>query len=197
MKKYFLLLTLLSSITLAAQVYPTTRGLFLNLHVGAASVAYDDVNDESAGGGGVGLRAGYGITPTTTLYLGIAGYNISGNSNTIFLEDYPVGIFEIGSRFHFGKKVKPLMFYLDVALQGVRATPFDEPAEVTLNGGGLAVAPGLMYFFTDRLAIDAQLRLGGGRINEFESGNLSVDVSDENFNYGLSRLTVGMTFFPF
>lgn len=199
MRHFYLTLALMAfSLTFYAQVTPTTTGFFGHLAIGGAQVAYDDeVTDETGGGGGLELRLGYGITPTTTLYVGFGGYQIGGEAESLFRDDYPLGVFELGARFHFGQKTKPLVFYADVALQAVSATPYDEPVETTLNGGGLAIAPGLMFFLSDKIALDAQLRLAGGQINEFESGNLTVDIGDRDFNYGFSRLTVGVTFFPF
>lgn len=184
-------LFLLCSFALSAQV--TTTGFFGNLALGAASVSYDeDGFDESAGGLGLDLRLGYGITPTTTLYLGFGGYNIGGNDETLFVDDYGFGTAELGARFHIGRKVNPLVFYVDVAAQAISAEPYEG---VELNGGGLSVAPGLLYFVADKVALDAQLRYSGGNIGEIGFDNVDIDVSDEGFNYGFARLNIGVSVF--
>jgi len=111
MKNLFTLSFLLFALPLVAQV--NTTGFFLGGGFGAGSVFYDEDNiDETAGTGGLGLRIGYGFSPTFTLYANLAGYNVQGRDNSLFREDYNFGIFELGGRFYFGRKIKPTVFTL-------------------------------------------------------------------------------------
>ncbi|MEL6141531.1 MAG: outer membrane beta-barrel protein, partial [Bacteroidota bacterium] len=185
---------LLFCLPLVAQV--NTKGFFLGGGFAAGSIAYNEDNiDETAGSGGFGLRIGYGFSPTFTLYANLAGYRAQGQENTLFREDYNYGIFELGGRFYFGQKIKPVVFYADVALQAVSALPIEDP-EIRLNGGGLTLGPGLLVFLGDKFALDFGLRLSGGSITEVETDFGSINLSNDNFNYGWARLNFGVAWYP-
>lgn len=78
-------------------------------------MAFDGPGD--AEGGGLGLRAGYGVSDRFTLYLGVEGAGLDGGRGFEGLgddEEYSVLYIELGSRFHFrpGQQLEP---YADVA----------------------------------------------------------------------------------
>ena len=121
MKPLFLCFSLFLSVQLAAQLMPNTQGFFADLSLAGATVYYDEDNlDNNTNAGGIDLRLGYGFTPTFTLYANLGAYQVQGNANSALTEDYDLGIFEIGGRFHFGRKIKPVVFYLDGVNQLLR-----------------------------------------------------------------------------
>lgn len=181
---------------LRAQVSPNTKGIFINASLSGATVYYDEDNaDDNAGAGGLDIRVGYGFTPTFTLYATLGGYQVSGEPESVFTEDYDLGLFELVGRFHFGKKIKSPIFYLDGGFQFVSAQVFEDP-NITLNGSGLVLGPGLLLYLNRKFALDINLRIGAGRINEIEVGRASADLSEENFNYGINRFNVGVVWYP-
>ncbi|MEM7572162.1 MAG: outer membrane beta-barrel protein [Bacteroidota bacterium] len=196
MKTLFLYLSLALSAQLAAQLMPNTQGFFADLSLAGATVFYDEDNlDNNSNAGGLDLRLGYGFTPTFTLYATLGGYRVQGNEESGLTEDYDLGIFEIGGRFHFGKKIKPVVFYLDGGLQAFGAQLSEDP-DLQLRGGGLVLGPGLLVFLNRKLALDIGLRIGAGQITEIKSNRTTIDISDQDFNYGFSRLNVGVAWYP-
>lgn len=196
MKALFFCFSLVFSAQLAAQLMPNTQGFFADLSLAGATVYYDEDDlDNNSNAGGLDLRLGYGFTPTFTLYATLGGYRVQGSAESGLTEDYDLGIFEIGGRFHFGKKIKPVVFYLDGGLQAFGAQLSEDP-DLQLRGGGLVLGPGLLVFLNRKLALDIGLRIGAGQITEIKSNRTTIDISDQDFNYGFSRLNIGVAWYP-
>lgn len=196
MKVWIFLISLLWASVAYAQVIPKTQGLYLNLDLVAGAVNYDDDDfDDNGGLGAINLGIGYGFTPTFTLYAQLSGGQVSGEPETPFTEDYSVAVFELMARFHFGQKIKSPVFYLEGGLQGFAAQPFTDP-DVELSGAGLVIAPGLLVYLGPNVALDFNLAIAGGNISEIKAGNISIDVSDNDLNYGLTRLSIGASWYP-
>lgn len=175
---------------LAAQSH--TEGLFLHAAVGGQTVSYGGQDfDDTDEGGALAVRAGYGVSPVVTVYLGAVGGRMNGEREA---ERYALSAGELGARVAFrrGAALRP---YLDVALRGVTAR--DDDTAFTLRGGGLAVGGGLAYFLSPSVALDAALHLGAGQITEVSFGRVTVGVRDEELDVVESRLTVGLTAYPF
>lgn len=190
-----LLLLLVLAAPLAAQ--PTgssnTEGLFLHLALDGQSVSYDEDNlDQTDSGGGLALRVGYGFSPVFTLYGGVSGATVGGDTNGVIRDDYQFGAGEIGARvaFNRGRALRP---YLDVALRGVVAR--NDDVNLEFRGGGLGLGGGLAYFVSPTIALDAALRIGGGEFNEVDFGRVSLDLED--VTYGEGRFSLGVTAYPF
>ncbi len=193
--RFFFLFCLLLPLLASAQITPKTTGLYLSAGISGQSVAYDDEDFEEDGtGGGLELRIGYGFSPTFTAYAGFSGAGIGGDVNTPFVEDYGLGIFELGGRFHFGKKLKSPTFYAEASLQGVAAT-YDKDYSLKLNGAGLGLGAGLLLWTGSKFSIDLGLRSSFGRINDITFERVTIDISEDNFNYSVGRLYIGATWF--
>lgn len=193
MKQLLYLLVFLGQIGgLAAQNTPYTEKLFLNFELNSQGFSVDREGDETDRGAGLGLRAGYGFTPTFALYLGFTGARMKDGNDGDSTFGLTVG--ELGTRLHFGRKLKSPTFYLDLAFQGVIAR--SEELDLSFSGGGLGVGGGLLVYVGQKLALDFGLRGSGGNFSEFQIGNLTVNIDDEDVRYGVGRLSVGITWFP-
>lgn len=188
-----LLLMLAAGAPPAAAQDSNTRGFFFQFAFDSQVVDYDDdAFDGEDTGGGISLRAGYGLSRVVTLFGGIGGAGLDGEDNDVVDDEYGWGSAEIGARFNLrpGRKLVP---YADVALRGVVATA-DEP-DFEFEGGALGIGGGVSYFISRAFALDAALRVGGGRLDEVDLGPLSADLDDE-IDFTEARLSIGLTFYP-
>lgn len=177
---------------LSAQNTPFTEKLFFNFELNSQGLSVDRNNDETDRGGGLGFRVGYGFTPTFALYLGLTGARMKVEEDRN--DTYGLGVAELGTRLHFGRKLKSPTFYLDIALQGVVAEA--ESPDIAFSGGGLGIGGGLLVYVGRQLALDFGLRGSGGNFSEFRIGNVSLNIDEEDVRYGVGRLSVGVTWFP-
>lgn len=178
----------------AAAQQANTRRLFLQASLDSQSLNFnEDDTDKTDDGGGLSLRAGWGVSRVVTLYAGLSGARVEGRTNGIINDDYDWQGGEIGARFNLlpSRRFDP---YLDVALRGVTAR-YDE-ADLEFSGGGIAFGGGIAYFVTPSVALDLGLRLGGGGFETVKLGDLSADIDPDDFGYGEGRLSLGLTFYP-
>lgn len=191
------LVLFLAFVTASASAQPAvsnTEGLFLQLAADGQALNYnEDDFDDTDNGGGLAARIGYGFSPVFTLYGGLSGASVDGETNGVINNTYSFGAGEIGARFNFnrGSKLRP---YLDVALRGVVAS--DDESDLEFRGGGAAVGGGLAYFVSPTVALDAALRVGGGGFNEVDFGRISANINADDFGYGEGRLSLGVTLYP-
>jgi hypothetical protein len=61
-----------------------TRGLYLNAHLIAAGIGYDDEAFGTQSGGGLGVEVGYGVSRLVTLFLGVDGSVMSNATSVRF-----------------------------------------------------------------------------------------------------------------
>ena len=189
-----LLLALVLAAAPALAQRSTTSGLFLQVSADGQSLAFnEDDFDETDDGGGLGLRAGYGVSRVVSLYAGVSGARVDGETNGVINDTYDWTAGELGARLHLLPSAR-LVPYLDVALRGVAAT-YDE-ADLEFRGGGVAFGGGLAYYVSPTVALDAALRLGGGGFDEVQGGALSLEIDPDDFGYGEGRLSLGLTVFP-
>lgn len=194
MRTVLLALLLLATASAAAAQSPNTRSLFLQVALDGQSLNYnEDSFDETDDGGGLALRAGYGVSRVVTLYLGVSGARVDGETNGVINSEYDWGAGELGARFNLlpSRRLSP---YLDVALRGVAAT--DEETSLEFRGGGVALGGGVAYFVSPTVALDAALRVGAGGFDEVQLGGLSAEIDPDDFGYGEGRLSLGLTVYP-
>lgn len=190
-------LALVLASPLAAQPFgpSNTEGLFVHLALDGQSLGYDEDDlDQTDSGGGLSARLGYGFSPVFTLYLGVSGATVDGDTNGVIRDEYQFAAGEIGARLNLnrGSAWRP---YLDVALRGVTAAADD--VDLEFRGGGIAVGAGVAYFVSPTVALDAAFRLGGGGFNEVDFGAISFELDADDVGYGEGRLSVGVTAYPF
>jgi hypothetical protein len=191
-----LLLALALGLAPAAHAqFSTTEGFQIgaSFYGNTLNIAYDDdIIDEDAdyGGGGIGLRAGYGFNRLFTLYLDFGGGQVALDDCDDDC-DVNFGYGEIGGEFSFGGPAQRWVPFVNVGLSGVTLSS-NEGVDTEIRGGGLKLGGGVSYFATPQLGIRASLNLAGGGINEVEIGGDSEEVEDTT--YGLGRINLGVTY---
>jgi hypothetical protein len=173
-----------------------TDGLFLHARTGGHGIAFEDAGDDT--GASIGLRAGYGFSDRFTLYVGLEGGGLDGQSRLQGLDtDQTSGVayVELGGRYHFrpGHRFVP---YADAALTliGVGSENDAYDGDVGYGGAGLSVGGGALYFVTPSIAVEGGVSFTPGSLMERELGGASEDVS-----VGVAgvRMHVGLTLYPF
>lgn len=173
-----------------------TRGIFLNAHLNATGIGYDDDDFDTQSGGGLGVQFGYGVSNLVTLFLGVDGAVMSSDD----VEDaFTLAHVDAGAQFNFGRPRSAARPYGVVALTFRQAT-FDlgegnQAFEVDFSGGGLTLGGGLKYFFSRVAALDVGLNLTFGQFNDVQVGGVTVqNALDLNATSG--RFVVGLSWFP-
>lgn len=184
-----------------------TEGFFLHGHLTAAGLEIEDF--ESDGGGGFGLKVGYGLNPIVTLYVGFdaaviedlefPGLDLGRRfDNALFIND-EVGYFslDLGTQLHFGGGRRKFVPYLDLALSysGIAYElddrVFDEE-DITISGGGLSVGAGIKYFVSPTLALDFSISGTGSEYEDVTIDGeeihlpLELDASAGRVGFGIS-----------
>jgi opacity protein-like surface antigen len=176
----------------------TTRGLNLAFHLQAAALSVE--GGDSDGGGGAGLRIGYGVNRIVNVFLQMDGTTINARSAPELSGEWSMAHADLGVRFHFANSLRSWLPYLEFALGGraVSATnvTVDQGVldDIRFNGGSFTLGGGISAYFTQGLALDVGLKLSAGEFNEIEVGalalrNLSIDAQS-------SRLSVGLVWWP-
>lgn len=193
-----LALAALLSIPTAQAQRSNTRGFLLEGSLYGTGL--DIEGDDAGGGGGLGLRVGYGVSQLVTLYLGLGGAALEPEDPVLDLitdnDDIGLGYADLGVEFNFGSSRNALRPFANVALSGA-ALAVDPPGndnDAAINGGGLTFGGGLRYFVSPVLALKGSLRLGGGEFSEAEVDG--DEVPFENAEFGTGRLHVGLSWFP-
>ena len=189
---------LLPTTTALAQEDPdiksNTERLFLQVSLDGQSLDYrEEAFSDTVNGGGLSIRAGWGVSELVTIYAGFMGATIDGETNGITGDEYSWSGGELGVRLNF-RSGQSLVPYADFALRGVAAT--EDDLDLEFRGGGFTLGGGVSYFVTPAIALDAGLRFGGGNFNEVQVGNISAGLDEDDFGYGEGRLSFGLTFYP-
>ncbi len=172
----------------------TTRGLNLDFHLQGAALSVE--GGASDGGGGAGIRVGYGFNRIVTLYLQVDGSSIDTQNAPQLSGQWAMAHADLGVRFHFANSLRSWVPYLEVAA-GARAvsaadaqvTPATQE-DVSFNGGAFTVGGGIYVYFTETLALDVGVKVSSGEFNEIEVGavsvgNLDIDARSSRFGIGL------------
>ena len=189
---------LLLALTVAAPVAAQTEGFFFSPRLLSAGISVEDEN-EVDDGGGLGLRAGFGFTPTVTGYLAIDGARISSGNEDVFGVDseYDLGVIDLGAQFNLlpSSKVNP---FLRVALNASSARfnveRVSQNNDPVLSGSGLTLGGGAELRFSRKLAADLAVDITGGRIRSAKY--FDVIVEGEGDSYGIVRLGAGLVWRP-
>lgn len=182
--------------SVAAQA-STTRGFNAALYLQGASLTVE--GGDPGNGEGAGLRLGYGINRTVTLFV-----RVDGSSTDV--EDADIeGTWslihgELGARFHFANSLRRWVPWVEAAAGGRSVTvkeaevQGEDQGEVSFNGGAFSLGGGIDVYFSERWALDLGLAWTSGEFNEIEVGAVSVgglDLDARSF-----RLNLGVAWWP-
>jgi len=175
----------------------TTRGLNIGAHFQGASLTVED--GDPAGGGGFGLRAGYGFNRSLTGYLEADGI-VFDVENPELQGEWTMAHFDLGARFHFANSLHRWVPFLDAALGGRAVSVQDATSDgddvgtVSFSGGAFSLGGGISFFTSEKLAIETVVKFTGGTFQQVDVGDLSVrnlDIEASSF-----RFKLGLSWWP-
>lgn len=172
-----------------------TRGLFVGARTVGHGVAYE--GDRDGGGGGVGLRLGYGFSDLFTGYVGIDGATISEGDGFERLpegDSYGLVYIDLGGRFHFRRDHRWVPFL--EASGSIVGLAFDtsEDQEDQYGGAAFTAGAGLLYFATPNLALEGAASMTAGSLMERELAGTAEDI---DIGVAGVRLHLGVAYYPF
>ena len=170
----------------------SSKGFLLGVHLTGTSLTIDDINDETANGGGGGIELGYGFTPRLALVAGFTGGTLE--------DELAFGNFDLGLRYAWTGATRRWVPSVELALAGRAIGQQDvllddgEVHDVTFSGAGITVGGGIQYFTSPRWAIGAAFKWTGGEFDRVQVDNVSVD--DLNIDATSTRINIGVTWYP-
>jgi len=195
----FCLLGLLAgSTTPLAGQKSTTRGLNLGFHLQAASLSVE--GEAGDGGGGAGIRVGYGLNRIVTIYFESDGVSVDSENSDEFQGTWTLGHADLGVRFHLANTLRSWVPYLDVAIGARAASVKDVEAngqsvgDVRIDGGTFSLGGGIYAYFSQTFALDVGLKFSGGEFTEIDLGEISLNDLDIDANS--IRFKVGVVWWP-
>jgi hypothetical protein len=180
--------------TPAAAQKSTTRGLNIGAHLQGASLTVED--DDPAGGGGMGVRAGYGFNRRFTGYLEVDGI-VFDVENPELEGEWAMAHVDLGLRFNFANSLNRWVPFLEGAI-GARAVSVEDATsdgedvgKVTFSGGAFSLGGGISFFTSEKFALESLVKFTGGTFEQIDVGdvsvrNLDIDASSFRFKLGVS-----------
>ena len=181
----------------AAAQRSTTRGFTVAAHLQGASLSVDDADAD--GGGGFGVRAGYGFNRRFTGYFEVDAI-VFDVANPQYGGYWSMVHADLGLRYNFANSLRRWVPFLEGAF-GVRAVNVDDAnvngnsvGELNFSGGAFSLGTGVSFFPVEKLAIETLMKFTGGTFEQVELGNISVnnlDIDASSF-----RFKVGVAWWP-
>jgi hypothetical protein len=175
----------------------TTRGFTLGAHLQGASLTVEDGDPD--GGGGFGIRAGYGFNRHFTGYVELDGI-VFDVENPELNGEWSMGHGDLGVRFNFANSLRRWVPFLEGAV-GVRGVTVndatvngDEVGDLNFSGGSLSFGGGLSFFASEKFAIETLLKFTGGTFEQVDVGNVSVN--DLDIDASSFRFKIGIAWWP-
>jgi len=182
------------AVTPAAAQKSTTRGFSIAAHLQGASLQIED--DDPSGGGGLGVRVGYGFNRRFTGYLELDGIGFDVE-NPELEGEWTMGHADLGVRFNFANSLRRVVPFLDAAIGGRAVSVEDATSDgedvgtVTFSGGAFSLGGGVSFFTSEKFAIETLVKFTGGTFEQIDVGdvsvrNLDIDASSFRFKIGVS-----------
>ena len=194
------LVALAVSATMAFAQESTTRGLNLSFRLMGANVAIED--GDPGGGGGAGLRVGYGVNRTFTIFAGIDGTKLDVEEGDV-TGDWNLAHADLGVRFHFANSLRSWVPYLEASV-GARVVSVDDvdaeddgettTQSIDFSGSDFTVGGGLAVYLKENLALDVLLLYSVGEFSNVSIGNVTLGGLD--FDAKSARFGVGLNWWP-
>jgi len=184
------------AIPLSAQS-STTRGWSLALQAQGTSLSIEDADADQ--GGGAGLRFGYGLNRSFTLFLQTDGGLIDVEEADDFTGEWRMGHVDLGVRFHFANSLNRWIPFLEAAA-GVRAVSVeaaeveDEILDVSFSGSSFSLGGGVQLYLNETLALELDGRFTSGQFTDIDVGNITVGGFD--IDAQSTRLGIGLVWWP-
>jgi hypothetical protein len=180
--------------TPAAAQRSTTRGFNIGAHLQGASLKVED--DDPSGGGGAGLRLGYGFNRSLTGYVEMDGITFDVE-NPELEGQWAMGHVDLGLRYNFANSLRRFVPFLDAAIGGRAVSVENATSEgedvgkVTFSGGALSLGGGISFFTSEKFALETLVKFTGGTFEQIDVGdvsvrNLNIDASSFRFKVGVS-----------
>lgn len=176
----------------------TTRGFTVGAHLQGASLRIEG-DDEPSGGGGAGLRVGYGFNRSFTGYIEADGITFDVE-NEEFGGDWTMGHVDLGVRYSFANSLRRWIPFLEGAVGG-RAVRLEnatvegeEAGELNFTGGSLSIGGGIGFYATETFAIETLVKFTGGTFEQVDLGNVSVN--DLDIEASSFRFKLGIAWWP-
>lgn len=195
-----------------------TKGLMIGGHVTGTAIKFGEIkesasdisttaSDDYESGPGGGVVVGWGLNKWLMIYAGLDIAKIKLKGLEDFDDDEPFNVIpgdyalihgDLGARFSFVRDNSSLVPYANVAVSSRDASVEVLGEEFTLHGVGVTLGGGLQYFFTPKLALDANLQFTAGKFSEAEAAGVKVDLDKfaEVKNSNSARVNIGLRFYP-
>jgi hypothetical protein len=183
--------------TPAAAQRSTTRGFSIAAHLQGASLKVED--DDPSGGGGAGLRVGYGFNRNFTIYVEADGIQFDVE-NPDLEGEWTMGHADLGLRYNFANSLRRVVPFLDAAIGGRAVSVEDTTSDgqddptVTFSGGSFSLGGGVSFFTSEKFALETLVKFTGGKFEQIDVGDLSarvIDIEASSF-----RFKVGVSWWP-
>jgi hypothetical protein len=186
-----------TAVSPAAAQRSTTRGFTVGAHLQGASLQVED--DDPAGGGGAGLRVGYGFNRNFAGYIEADGIAFDVD-NPDFGGEWSMAHVDLGLRYSFANSLRRWIPFIEGAI-GARAVRLDNATvdsaavdELNFSGGALSIGGGLGFFVSEKLAIETLVKFSGGTFEQIDVGNVSVN--DLDIEASSFRFKIGLAWWP-
>jgi opacity protein-like surface antigen len=161
------------------------KGFVASASFASTGVNFDDDDIRNESGFGLQLDLGYNFNSRLGLFLGLGGFALEDENETL-------GYFDIGPRF-YPISSRGLQPYIDVALTGSAFASDDGGVETTISGVGLSGGGGVHWFVGRNVALNLGIMLSRVNYDKVESEGVSVDGLD--FKAWNSRIKAGVAFY--
>ena len=177
--------------------HSTTRGWTVGAHVQGASLSVDDADPD--GGGGFGLRAGYGVNRRFAPYVEIDAI-VFDVANPEFGGYWSMAHVDLGLRYSFANSLRRWVPFLEGAV-GARGVKVDDATvdgdnvgDINFSGGSFSLGGGVGYYVTQKVALEALIKFTGGRFEDRNIGN--VTIHDLDIEATSTRIKIGVAWWP-
>jgi opacity protein-like surface antigen len=178
----------------SAQARSTTAGFHLGAALNGSSINFDleDEETDTEKGFGISLTAGYNFTPQFGVLINLTGANVEADGGS-----FGLGHGDLAGRFSFANPASALVPYLELGVSSIALVEEDAESgeDVQISGTGFTGAAGLNYFFSPKLALDANLRFTAGELDTIKIGGES-QTTDEGVDATTARINIGISWFP-
>lgn len=179
----------------------TTRGLLVGAHLGAAT--FNPENDDRSNAGGAGIRVGYGVNRSLTLFIqaDAAAFDVETQDDDL-TGTWSMAHADLGLRYHFANSLRRWVPYLQGSLsaRAVNLTDIPEGSafageEVSFTGGAVTLGGGVMFYTSQSFAVDLGLLFSGGKFTDVTVGNTTqTDLVD--LDAQTTRINLGVSWWP-